>query len=263
MAVITLLTDFGLLDGYPGVMKGVILSIAPGAQIVDLSHDISPQNVMEGALLLSRSARFFPEGTIHVAVVDPGVGTTRRAITGQIGSQYFVGPDNGIFSLVILQAEADQQPIWIGELDQPAFWLSTVSKTFHGRDIFAPVAGHLATGVDVRKISTKIDNPVRLELPKAVRTTFGWSGQLLHIDHFGNTSTNISASMLANSSRVSVEINGIIIVGLVTNFAEQAPGNLVNFIDSNGFLAIAAVNGNAAKLLLASAGDPVSVHLNA
>jgi hypothetical protein len=261
MAIITLTTDFGTLDGYPGVMKGVILNIAPNAKIVDLSHEISPQDIMEAALLLWRSVPYFPDGTIHVAVVDPGVGTTRRAIAAQIGRQYFVGPDNGIFSLVMDTAVSNGQLIWIGELNKSAFWLPVVSSTFHGRDIFAPVAAHLASGISIKQLSTQINDPVRLELPPPIKSADGWIGQVIHIDHFGNLSTNIDGSTLRNIKLVTIEIKGKLIDGLIASFADRLDGALVALIDSSGLLAISVVNGNAAQHIGSSIGDSVFVHI--
>src|SRR4030042_2951302 len=140
MPVITLLTDFGIRDGYPGVMKGVIWKIAPDVQIADISHSIKPQNIQQGAIALARTASFFPAGTIHVAVVDPGVGTGRRPIGLHLGEHYFVGPDNGIFTLVLEHAESKQDFVAVVHLNQSNYWLPQISHVFHGRDIFAPVA---------------------------------------------------------------------------------------------------------------------------
>ena len=154
MRVITLTTDFGLRDGYAGVLKGVIWKIAPEVKIADISHLISPQNVMEGALTLGRAAAYFPEGTIHVGVVDPGVGTSRRAIAARLGLQYFVGPDNGLFTVLLEQAEGKQEKIEVFHLNRPEFWLSSISNVFHGRDIFAPTAAHLGQGVRLESMGT-------------------------------------------------------------------------------------------------------------
>src|SRR5512137_1476338 len=140
MTVITLLTDFGIRDAYPGVMKGVIWKIAPDVQIADISHSIRPQDIMHGALALARTARYFPPGSIHVAVVDPGVGTDRRPIGMHLGEHYFIGPDNGLFTLVLEQAEAKKDKVKIIHLDQPRYWLADISAVFHGRDIFSPSA---------------------------------------------------------------------------------------------------------------------------
>ncbi len=259
MTVITLTTDFGTRDGYPGVMKGVIWTIAPHVQIADLSHEIAPQDILGAALLLRRSAPYFPEGTIHVAVVDPGVGTSRRAIAAQLGEQYFLGPDNGIFTLMLERAEAEHKYIRFANLDRPAYWLPGVSNTFHGRDIFAPAAAHLATSVTLEQLGTKIEDPVRLELPRPTKIAGGWVGEVIHIDHFGNLSSNLSAAQLDNPSGIKIRINRMEITGLVSSFGERPPGTLVALIDSTGALAISVVNGNAALALDAHAGDKIEL----
>ncbi len=191
MSIITLLTDFGLKDGNVGVMKGVIWKIAPEAQIADLSHLIPPQDVQDGALILSRSAPYFPPGTVHVAVVDPGVGTTRRPIAARLGGQFFVLPDNGLITLLLEQAEAASEIVEFVHLDQAQYWLPAVSHVFHGRDIFAPSAAHLANGVLLTELGTPIHDPQRLKFPVPTRTDLGLLGEVIHIDHFGNLSTSI------------------------------------------------------------------------
>jgi S-adenosylmethionine hydrolase len=168
MPIITLLTDFGSKNGFTGVLKGVIWKIAPDTHIADITHEITPQNIMEGAIALWRAAAFFPTGTIHVAVVDPGVGTARRPIAAQIGDQYFVGPDNGIFTPIMEQAESKGQGVKVFHLVNPEYWLPEVSHTFHGRDIFAPVAAHLAAGVLIEKMGTPVKDPIRLVMPQPV-----------------------------------------------------------------------------------------------
>ncbi len=259
MTVITLTTDFGTRDGYPGVMKGVIWTIAPNVQIADLSHEIAPQDVLGAALLLGRSAPYFPDGTIHVAVVDPGVGTSRRAIAAQLGEQYYVGPDNGIFTILLEKAEAEHSYIRFANLDRPAYWMPGVSNTFHGRDVFAPAAAHLAAAVTIKQLGTKIDDPVKLEIPRPAKITGGWVGMVIHIDHFGNLSSNIHLGQLDNLNEMKVEINGVQIDGLVSSFAERPPGTLVAFIDSAGALAVSVVNGNAQHALTARLGDKIEL----
>ncbi len=170
MTLITLLTDFGLKDGYPGVMKGVIWGIAPQAQIADITHLIQPQNVLEGALVLSRAAPYFPPGTIHLAVVDPGVGTSRRPIAAMLGNQFFVGPDNGLCSQLLAHSQLVGASTHFVHLNRPEFWLSQPSSTFHGRDIFAPAAAHLANGVDLSELGTPIGDPVVISPPQPVRS---------------------------------------------------------------------------------------------
>jgi S-adenosyl-L-methionine hydrolase (adenosine-forming) len=259
VTIITLLTDFGLRDGYAGVMKGVIWKIAPEVEIADLSHDISAQDILESALVLWRSTPYFPDGTIHVAVVDPGVGTNRRGIAARISNQYFVGPDNGIFSLVAERSEEQGQRCFYYHLDNPHYWLPQVSKVFHGRDIFSSVAAHLANGTPLTVLGTQITDPVRIELPKPVATANGWQGQVIHIDHFGNLSTNLSSKYLPKQGISRIQVNDQQIDGIVTTFGERPSGTLVALIDSSGSLAISVVNGSAQQVLKARLGDKVTV----
>jgi S-adenosylmethionine hydrolase len=259
MKLITLLTDFGTQDGYPGVMKGVIWNIAPGVQIVDLSHNISPQDVTQAAILLARSAPFFPAGTIHVAVVDPGVGTSRRAIAAVLGDQFFVGPDNGLLTLLLDRAESNRQPVSLVNLDQPTYWLPDVSSTFHGRDIFAAVAAHLAMGISLSQLGTSIIDPIRLDIPQPQHTSTGWLGRVIYIDHFGNLATNITTADLGSSQVKVTSIQGAQVTGMVKAFGDAPPGSLVNLIDSFGALSISVVNGNAAITLHAHVGDLVEI----
>ncbi len=263
MSLITLMTDFGLKDGNVGVMKGVILAIAPRAQIVDLSHLIPPQNTREAALILVRSAPYFPPETIHVVVVDPGVGTARRPIAARLGTQHFVGPDNGVISLLLEHAERQDWPVAFIHLDQPQFWLPEVSPVFHGRDIFAPVAAHLANGKALSALGTPINDPVRLMLPRPECTPTGWRGEIIHIDHFGNLASNIRLEhLLAQSTtpeKIAVRLCGIEIRGLVKTFGERAPGELAALFGSTGNLIVSVVNGSAAQTLGAKVGNTIEV----
>jgi S-adenosyl-L-methionine hydrolase (adenosine-forming) len=259
MPFITLLTDFGSKNGFTGVLKGVIWKIAPDTQIADITHEITAQNIMEGAIALWRAAPFFPAGTIHVAVVDPGVGTARRPIAAQVGDHYFVGPDNGIFTPLMEEAESKQQGVKVFHLDNPKYWLPKVSNTFHGRDIFAPVAGHLAAGVPIGKIGTLINDPVRLVMPHPVRTERGWQGQVVLIDIFGNIATNLSGDLVRNKPNVMIQIGGERIQGLVKSYGERPPGEVVALVDSENFLEVAVVNGNGAQKAGAAIGDPVEL----
>ena len=263
MSLITLMTDFGLKDGNVGVMKGVILGIAPRAQIVDLSHFISPQNVREAALILERSVPYFPPETIHVVVVDPGVGTSRRPIAAQLGTQRFVGPDNGVITLLLEHAERHGWPVAFVHLDRPQLWLPEISHVFHGRDIFAPVAAHLANGAALSDLGTPVSDPVRLALPRPECTPVGWRGEIIHIDHFGNLASNIFSQHLPGwldaAEKVTVRLRGVEIRGLVETFGERAPGELVALFGSTGNLIVSVVNGSAAGALGAKVGDPIEV----
>jgi len=261
MTVITLLTDFGIRDGYPGVMKGVIWKIAPGIQIADISHTIKPQNILHGALALARTTQFFPPGTIHVAVVDPGVGTERRPIGLHLGEHYFIGPDNGLFTLVLERAEANHEQVLVVELNQPQYWLPEISHVFHGRDIFAPSAAHLAIGVPLDKLGTPIDDPIRLQIPRPVPIAGGGlRGQIMEIDTFGNLSTNVDQDQIEKMGNISVRIAGSRIKGLVKTFGERPTGTLIALIGTSHDLTISVVNGNAAQTLNASLGDVVEVY---
>lgn len=260
MRVITLTTDFGLRDGYTGVVKGVIWKIAPEVQIADISHQIGPQDVMEGALTLGRAAKYFPEGTIHVGVVDPGVGTGRRPIAARLGSQYFVGPDNGLFTVLLERAEYKHDKVEVIHLNQPQFWLSSISNVFHGRDIFAPSAAHLAQGVLLESLGTPINDPLRLNLPVPQRLADGWRGQVISIDHFGNLSTNLEKSLLENPETVKIHYKNNTIAGLMRTFGNGQPGQLIALIDSSDHLSLNVVDGNAAEQYQARIGDEVEIN---
>lgn len=261
MKIISLMTDFGLKDGNVGVMKGVILGIAPDVTIVDLSHHINPQNVPEAALILKRSIPYFPPGTIHVVVVDPGVGTTRRPIAASLGDQRIVGPDNGLITMALKQAQEMGWPVKIVHTDNPEYWLPEVSHVFHGRDIFAPVAAHLANDVPLQSLGKPIHDPVLLNLPQPERTEKGWRGEVIHIDYFGNVSTNIRLEHLGKPAKLSTQLRKTTISGMVQTFGERPPGDLVVLYGSTGNLIISVVNGNAAQRLGAKVGDSVKVKI--
>jgi hypothetical protein len=259
--MITLMTDFGMKDGNVGVMKGVIWGIAPGIPIADLSHLISPQNIPEAALVLARSAPYFPAGTVHVVVVDPGVGTARHPIAARLGEQFYVGPDNGTLTVWLEQVEKSGWMVQVVVLDQPGYWLPQVSHVFHGRDIFAPCAAHLANGTALEDLGTPIASPLRLSLPQPTRRGNVLRGEVIHIDHFGNVSTNIRAEHLGEPQEVRLRLSGAEIHGLVRTFGERPPGELVALYGSTGSLIVSVVNGSAAQRLRVRVGDPVEVLL--
>ncbi|MBA4383971.1 MAG: hypothetical protein C0410_04490 [Anaerolinea sp.] len=259
MPIITLLTDFGLRDTFIGVMKGVIWSIAPNAQIADLTHEIPPQRVVDGALAIAGAAPYFPAGTIHVCVVDPGVGTSRHSMLALIGNQYFIGPDNGLFSLVIQKAaDFTTPPVYIA-LNKPRFWLPQVSNSFHGRDIFAPVAAHLANGVRLEELGDPFETPMLISVPVPQKTAEGWLGQVMQVDHFGNLVTNFTKEQLKPGSGVIISVKSTILNEVVTTFGNKAPGELIAMLDSSGHLAISVVNGSAADRLGVRADEPVKI----
>ena len=253
MTVISLTTDFGMADGYVGIMKGVILRIAPHVRFVDLTHDIAPQNVPQAAYVLARAALYFPEATIHLAVVDPGVGSTRRPLLVTTERAAYVGPDNGIFSHALAEAGAQA---W--ELDQPRFWLPQVSRTFHGRDIFAPVAAHLANGIPPEQLGRPIADTVRLTLAEPRRRSDGsLSGEILSIDRFGNLISNIPAAWVASGGwRCRIEGHD---APLLSTYAEAISGALVGLIGSDGTVEIAVRNGNAAQQMCVGIGIPIEL----
>lgn len=259
MTIVTLTTDFGLQDGNVGVMKGVIWRFAPRAHIADLSHLVSPQDIREAAFVLGRSAPYFPQGTIHLVVVDPGVGTARRPIAARLGEHFFVGPDNGLVTLLLERCERLGEKTAFVQLDRPEFWLPEVSHVFHGRDIFAPVAGRLAAGVPLESLGSAIQDPLRLALPQPERTPAGWRGQVVYIDHFGNIATNLTAEHLAASQIREVILAETVIDGLVRTFGERPAGTLVALFGSTGNLLVCEVNGSAAGRLEVNLGDAVEV----
>ena len=265
MPVISLMTDFGIKDGNVGVMKGVIWGIAPATQIADLSHMIGAQNVREAGLILARSAPYFPENSIHIVVVDPGVGTMRRPMAARIGNQFYIGPDNGTITLLLEFAEREGWPVEFVHLNKPEFWLPQVSYVFHGRDIFAPVAAHVSIGVPLKELGTQFDDPVKLELPQPQRTAKGWVGEIIHIDHFGNVASNIRletlGSALKNKDRIAVRVAGVEIKGLVNTFGERAVGELIALMGSTGNLIVSVVNGSASERLGVKVGDSFEVIL--
>jgi S-adenosylmethionine hydrolase len=261
MKLITLLTDFGLQDGFVGVMKGVIYGICPDADIVDISHLIGPQDVLAGALVLERSLPYFPPGTIHIAVVDPGVGTFRRPIAARIGEYYLVGPDNGIFTSAFNLAGQNGWPIEVVALEKPEYWLKEVSPVFHGRDIFAPVGAHLANGLPLKALGRVVKDPVQLTIPLPQKLQNGWRCQVLSVDHFGTLQLNIKRQALDGAVVKRVSLAGEIIQGICKTFGDKPSGSLIVLFDSSDHLSVAEVNGSAEKRLQAGPGEEVIVEL--
>jgi hypothetical protein len=257
--IVTLTTDFGEYDWYVGAMKGVILRRFPGAKVVDISHEVPPQNVAHAAFLLAHTIGYFPEGTVHIAVVDPGVGSARRGIAIQTEHQFLVGPDNGILSLC---ADADGM-IEARELTNEDVWHEPVSRTFHGRDIFSPVGASIASGAGLAKLGAKIGEIQRLGLSAMVFTVEGRvSGRVVYIDSFGNLVTNIRREDLAEVEPLEdaeVEIEDTVIDGVVEFYRASVSGSLIALFGSIGFLEISVVEGNAAAELDVGVGAQVVV----
>jgi len=258
MSIITLTTDFGTSDGYVGTIKGVILSIAPDVTLVDISHDIAPQNIRQGAYVLHAAAPYFPTGTIHLAVVDPGVGSRRRALAILASRGILVGPDNGLFTLLL----ADEPDAECHEIIHPEFMLRRVSATFHGRDVFASAAAHLASGADLGAVGPRIADPVMFPILAPVQQPDGsWLGHVLYADHFGNLITSVTLAELQEMGRLEIAIGGRRITGLRRTYAEAAPGELVALVGSSGHLEISIVNGNAAQTLGLGPDSPVILRI--
>ena len=260
--IVTLTTDFGLQDAYVGAMKGVMLQITPFVEMVDISHLIAPQDVMEGAFVLKEAYAYFPSGTVHLVVVDPGVGTARRPLALQAGGYLFVGPDNGLFPLLLGEEHIEKVVV----LDNPAYWRTPEpSSTFHGRDIFAPVAAHLAGGVPLEEVGTPVDveSLQRLRWIEPSVQEGSIQGWVVHIDRFGNCITNIPAELLrvASPDNVRVYVGDAIIQRLHRTYGEVERGEPLALIGSSGMLEIAVNAGNAAELFHIRKGAPVNVIL--
>ncbi|MBL8173123.1 MAG: SAM-dependent chlorinase/fluorinase, partial [Bryobacterales bacterium] len=258
--IVTLTTDFGLEDHFTGVMKGVILSIAPNAEIVDITHRIKPYEVTEGAFVVAQHYKWFPKKTIHVAVVDPGVGSLRRPILVQGGGHYFIGPDNGIFSLIMAREKCV-----VRELTSTRYFLNPVSETFHGRDVFAPAAAHLAKALPPAKLGPKVDDALRLNLGEVQRTgKRTWSGAILKIDHFGNIITSFHRQQFPT---LGLDQPFELAVGLekvsqyVSSYSQAAIGVPFVIFGSSGYLEAGINQDNAAKRLGVGTGAPVDLTL--
>lgn len=253
--VITLCTDFGTRDGYVAAMKGVILSLAPDAQLVDITHEVTPQAVREAAFVLASAYGYFPPGTVHLVVVDPGVGSDRRLLAVRAGPYYFVAPDNGVLSLA-LRAQGACEAI---ALTRSAYWRAEVSRTFHGRDILAPVAAHLANGVPLAALGEPLREWVQLAWPAPERRGQAIVGHVLHIDRFGNLVTDIPAAMLGARADWRVAVGRVRADGLRPTYASVGRGEPLALIGSHGYLEVAVREGSAAELAGAKVGDAVQV----
>jgi len=273
--VITLTTDFGLDDPFVGIMKGVILNIVPDAQIIDITHNIEPQNITQAALILNATYPWFPRKTVHVVVVDPGVGSVlkakgktkkmagpiiRRAMVVQSKFQTFIGPDNGVLTLGI------QPDSRVYEITNKKYFLKNVSNTFHGRDVFAPCAGWIASGIAHAKMGPRVLKPVRLDFPQPLLKETSLHGEIIHIDHFGNLTTNISAELIHEtfppSATINVQIGKHRIEGLVTGYYQMKDNQPGAIINSWNQLEIFYREDNARKKLKARVGQSVILKIN-
>ncbi len=255
--VVTLLTDFGLVDPYVGMMKGVILGLCPEAAIVDITHDVPAQDIQTGAFLLERASRFFPAGSVHVAVVDPGVGTARRPLVIEAGDSWLVGPDNGLLASAA-RARGIRRIVHATDRN---YFLPIVSNTFHGRDLFAPLAGHLARGVPAARMGKTTTRLVRLAARVPTRRHGTILGQVVLVDRFGNLVTNLQPEHLPRG-RFRIRAGGFDAGRLRRSYEEVEPGALLVLVSSYGLLEIAARGGSAAARLGLGKGDRVKIIQN-
>lgn len=270
-SVITLTTDFGLADAYVGVMKGVILRINPEADIVDICHTIPPQDIRQAAFILNAAFPYYPYHTVHLIVVDPGVGTDRRLVILKTPRAYFVAPDNGVLSYVLEQHSTssipDSRRVTVGEdikayaITRSEYWLKPVSNTFHGRDILAPVAARLSLGMPAHSLGDNIDTLTAFPIPHPYRRDEAVIGHILHIDHFGNLITNIKPDVLSSAGQsVTIMVGNYTIRGMVNHYAEGE--GLVALFGSLGYLEISRPNGNASAFLNSRVGDEIKILIN-
>lgn len=254
--VITLTTDFGTADPYAAALKGAILSVNSAARILDLSHDIEPYNIAGAALFAQRAFGYFPSGTIHVIVVDPGVGSARKAVAVKADGQYFIYPDNGLLSLFL----REHPPEAIVHITNLKVMLKPVSPSFHGRDIFAPAAAHLSRGMPLSELGEPLDDLAALELPKVDTSRQGMlTGEIIAFDRFGSAVTNITRTQLAGRNITAVTVKGARFDRLNAAFADAAPGEALCLIGSADYLEISVNQGNARRKLCLKAGDKVLV----
>jgi S-adenosylmethionine hydrolase len=253
--LVTLLTDFGTRDGYVGAMKGMMLSIEPSVRCIDITHDITPHRVDEAAFVVSTSGPSFPSGTVHVVVVDPGVGSSRRPLAAYAQDQYFIAPDNGVLTDILVGYRPEVRTI-----DNPAYIADSVSSTFHGRDIFAPVAAHLVHGISFDELGPIIDNWHRLERPRVRKARGGrLVGKVVHVDRFGNIVTNLrpkDVTLLAEGKAV-LRIGGITIHRLSTSYSDVMVGEILGLFGSSGRLEISVNKGRANDILQEGVGSKV------
>jgi len=257
--VITLTTDFGSADHFVGSMKGVILGIAPRARIVDISHEIAPFQLNEAAFVIAQAWRYFPKRTIHVVVVDPGVGSARRAILVEAGGHYFIAPDNGVLSMIY-----DAAPHQVRAITNPKVINKKVSRTFHGRDVFAPAAAHLAHGVPAAKLGEPIEDYLRSpSLTPLQRTDHSWSGTILKVDRFGNLITNLHIDKFADvrSRPIEMRVGEQYVRRFALTYSETAIGDVFAIVGSSGYVEVAANQASAAKILDCVAGAPVELEI--
>ncbi len=260
-AIITLLTDFGSKAGYVGAMKGVILAINSKVRLIDISHEVEPQDIWEGALILRNAFHFFPQGTIHLAVVDPGVGSGRKALLVKTKDYFFIAPDNGLISLALREQLCEK----IIEITNSKYFVQPLSNTFQGRDIFAPVAAYLSQGVPPEEFGRVIEQWVELSFPTPHSEGGQLVGEIIYVDRFGNLITNITPELLRERGpfpkKCQIEIQNRIIEKISQSYAENPQGAFLAIWGSWGFLEISVNHGDACRILSSKKGDPVRLRL--
>ena len=264
--IITLLTDFGIASTYPAQMKGVILERCPSARLVDLSHEVPRHDVRTAAFMLASAVRAFPEGTIHVAVVDPQVGSARRVLAAELAGQMYLAPDNGLLTVVLGgKIGRGKGAGRVVSVEDRSLFRSDVSSTFHGRDIFAPVGAALACGTALEDLGPEIESIQRLDVPTPRREAGSVRGEVLYVDPFGNLVTNVIAGEWTESelARVVVYVGGAVIRGLSRAYSDVAAGMLLAYVGSAGFLEVAVNRQSAASRLAADVGTPVRIGFEA
>lgn len=257
--LVTLITDFGVADTYAGVLKGVILSISPACSIVDITHQIPPQDVRAACFALSTAYAYFPQGTIHLVVVDPGVGGKRRPLLIETEDYFFIGPDNGVFTAILVKPGLKS----VIEITNGKYFLAEVSSTFHGRDIFAPIAAHLANGCPLSRFGTPVSDYVLLDWPQPSVIKPGEAqGTIIHIDRFGNLVTNFPRDyikQITGKRAFRIECAGVVITQIVPAYSHTQPGELCGVFGSSNYLEISVTNGSARDILNARPGDCVKI----
>ena len=266
MSIITLLTDFGNRDEYVGLMKGVILTINPSVTLVDITHRIDSQDIAQAAYAIHSAYRYFPTGSVHLIVVDPGVGTGRSLLALEMRKHYFVAPDNGVLTLLFDEGAATT----LIRLRNSDYFLDTVSQTFHGRDIIAPVGAHISKGVDLHQLGDEMTpgDAVRLEnMQPRISDTGEIIGKIVAVDHFGNLISNIDyqtltlANQNVHKNNIRIQIGSHTICGIFQTYANVPPNSALGLIGSRGYLEVAVNKGNAGKMLNAAKGDGVRVKI--
>ncbi len=253
--IVTFLSDFGLKDSYAATVKGVILRINPQVEIIDITHQIPAGDIISGSFALFSAYSFFPETTIHLAVVDPTVGSSRKKILALSRNYAFIGPDNGLFSLVFEK----EKPQKLYQLQDSRYFLSYLSSTFQARDMLAPVAGYFSLGVSPREFGPEIKSLEKLHFPKPRETRNGWEGEIIHIDNFGNLISNIEVEKLKNFKKMVVKLKNRTISGISQSYFSEPVGKLLALKGSLGFLEIAANRDSAEKILKIKRKDKVKI----